>query len=89
MKFFLLRWQKTKTLLKECFIIIPYYNPIAVPSHVTYCGWLKIWVKKWEPGTKDSDIHMWNKVVDIAEVSLIPRLDILTISEEWAEDLKL
>ena len=32
---------------------------------------------------------MWNKVVDIAEVSLIPRLDILTISEEWAEDLKL
>lgn len=35
MKFFLLRWQKTKTLLKECFIIIPYYNPVAVPSHVT------------------------------------------------------
>lgn len=36
MKFFLVKMAKIKTLLKECFIIIPYYNPVAVPSHLTY-----------------------------------------------------
>lgn len=63
--------------------------PCNILVHTIYFGWLKIWVKKQESGTKDSDIHMWNKVVDITEVSLIPHLDILTISEGWAEDLKL